>query len=123
MNLGYSWVLLIPSVVTKSQHPDKAGLPMGHPNADHHNSAQPQVGGGCTRMFLEYARDFVANLTREKADPFIRDTQADKGPPQDTSGHHRTSKISKILSLEASSLIDVFLHLNWDMEHRANPRD
>lgn len=34
---------------------------------------------GCTRMFLEYARDFVANLTREKADPFIRDTQMKAG--------------------------------------------
>lgn len=26
-------------------------------------------------MFMEYARDFVANLTRGGGDPFIRDTQ------------------------------------------------
>lgn len=104
MNLGYSWVLFIPSVVTKSLHPDKAGLTMGrHSNADMPITITTRLSPklalrGCTRMFLEYARDFVANLTREKADPFVRDTQADKRPPQDPSGHHQTSKI---LSLES----------------------
>ncbi|CAK9045198.1 3(4)-beta-glucanase (Endo-1 [Durusdinium trenchii] len=34
---------------------------------------------GCTRMFMEYARDFVANLTRGGGDPFIRDTQMKAG--------------------------------------------
>jgi len=34
---------------------------------------------GCTRMFLEYARDFVANLTRGKEEPFIRETQMKAG--------------------------------------------